>query len=197
MPSTSQPRPRRTRLTPEREGELYEAVLTLLREGGYDALTMEGVAARSRSSKATLYRQWGTKPRLVAEALRHHRPFGLDNLDTGSLRGDLIELVGRIGRAKKDFEVLGTVAYAARQDEELAAALHAALVQPMVDVLRAMTDRAVARGEVAPDAPALPLLPHLLMGAQVGRKLVDRREPDAGFLTCFVDAVVLPALTQT
>src|SRR2546421_9693553 len=79
---SSQPRPRRTRLTPEREGELYEAVLALLRESGYDALTMEGVAARSRSSKATLYRQWGTKPKLVAEALRHHRPFSLDNLDT-------------------------------------------------------------------------------------------------------------------
>src|SRR5947209_12431047 len=158
---------------------------------------MEGVAARSRSSKATLYRQWGTKPKLVAEALRHHRPFSLDNLDTGSLRGDLLELVGRIGGAKKDFDVLGTVAYAAHHDEELAAALHAALVRPMAELLRAMTDRAVARGEVAQDAPALPLLAHLLMGAQVGRKLVDRREPDAAFLRGFVDAVILPALTRT
>ena len=41
---------RRTRITPEREAELYEAVLDLLREVGYDALTMDAVAARTRSS---------------------------------------------------------------------------------------------------------------------------------------------------
>lgn len=52
----------RTRLTPERESELYGAVLDLLREVGYDALTMDAVAARTRSSKATLYRQWGASP---------------------------------------------------------------------------------------------------------------------------------------
>ena len=52
----------RSRLTPEREAELYAAVLDLLREVGYDALTMDAVAARTRSSKATLYRQWGSKP---------------------------------------------------------------------------------------------------------------------------------------
>lgn len=43
----------RTRLTPERESELYSAVLDLLREVGYDALTMDAVAGRTHSSKAT------------------------------------------------------------------------------------------------------------------------------------------------
>ncbi len=52
----------RSRLTPERESELYAAVLDLLREVGYDALTMDAVAARTHSSKATLYRQWGASP---------------------------------------------------------------------------------------------------------------------------------------
>ena len=65
---------RRSRITPEREAELYAAVLDLLREVGYDALTMDAVAARTRSSKATLYRQWGGKPELVAKAVRHNKP---------------------------------------------------------------------------------------------------------------------------
>ena len=52
---------RRSRITPEREAELYRAVLDLLREVGYDALTMDAVAARTKSSKATLYRQWGAE----------------------------------------------------------------------------------------------------------------------------------------
>ncbi|KOG46577.1 TetR family transcriptional regulator, partial [Streptomyces varsoviensis] len=37
-------------MTPERESELYHAVLDLLGEVGYDALTMDAVAARTRSS---------------------------------------------------------------------------------------------------------------------------------------------------
>ena len=45
---------RRRRLTPEREAELYTGVLDLLREVGYDGLSMEAVAARARCSKATL-----------------------------------------------------------------------------------------------------------------------------------------------
>jgi len=62
---------RRTRLTSERESELYQAVIDLVREVGYEAMTMDAVAARSRSSKATLYRQWQGKPQLVAAAMRH------------------------------------------------------------------------------------------------------------------------------
>ncbi|MEU6883355.1 TetR family transcriptional regulator [Streptomyces sp. NPDC046712] len=41
----------------ERERDIYEAVLTLLREVDYDALTMDNVAARARASKATFYRR--------------------------------------------------------------------------------------------------------------------------------------------
>ncbi|WP_407697255.1 TetR/AcrR family transcriptional regulator, partial [Streptomyces kebangsaanensis] len=58
--------PRRSRLTPEREQEFFDAVLEQIRECGYDAVTMEGVAATTRCSKSTLYRQWRTKPRFVA-----------------------------------------------------------------------------------------------------------------------------------
>jgi AcrR family transcriptional regulator len=186
---------RRTRLTPKREGELYTAVLDLLREVGYDALTMDAVAARSRSSKATLYRQWQGKPRLVAAALRHQRP-PLDRLDTGSLRGDLHELARRMGEAKKDVAVMQAVAPAAHKNKDLAEALHEALIQPELDVLQAMLDRAVARGEAESDAPAHEFFPHLMTGALITRPLIERCEADATYLKRYLDAVVLPVLVR-
>ncbi len=50
-------RPARGRMTPEREGELYEAVLALVRETGYEGLTLAAVAARAHGSKATSSRR--------------------------------------------------------------------------------------------------------------------------------------------
>jgi AcrR family transcriptional regulator len=47
------------------------AVLATLQEIGYHDLTIERVAARAGVGKATVYRWWPTKPRLVVEAIRH------------------------------------------------------------------------------------------------------------------------------
>lgn len=62
-------------------------MLCLLREGGYDSVTMEGVAARTKCGKATLYRQWGTKPQLVTAALAKQRCTFFAGIDTGTLAG--------------------------------------------------------------------------------------------------------------
>lgn len=58
----------RSRLTPEREGEIFAAVMRLLREHDYGRLVMQ-VAAASRSSAATAYRRWGGKPSSSRAAL--------------------------------------------------------------------------------------------------------------------------------
>jgi AcrR family transcriptional regulator len=188
---------RRTRLTPKREAELYAAVLGLLREVGYEALTMDAVATRTRSSKATLYRQWHGKPRLVAAALRHHRPFGLESIDTGSLREDLHEIARRVGQeaGNKDIALVRALAQAVRCNDELADALHETLVQPELEILRSIVGRAVRRGEIARDNPAIPLAPHLLVGAALARPVLERTDADTSYLEHYVDAVVLPVLS--
>ena len=45
---------RRSKLTPEREQEFFDAVLEQIRECGYDSVTMEGVAASTRCSPKQL-----------------------------------------------------------------------------------------------------------------------------------------------
>lgn len=186
----------RSRLSPEREAELFAAVLELVREDGYDALTMDAVAARARSSKATLYRRWEGKPQLVAEAVRKHKQFTLADLDTGSLRGDLYEIVDRIGSARKNLDVMRALGPAMRTHEDLAEAMRQAMVDPELAVIRSVVERAVARGELAADSSASEYLPHMLLGAVFCRPFVERREADAAYLERYLDSVVLPALLR-
>ncbi|MGA5314848.1 TetR/AcrR family transcriptional regulator [Streptomyces pseudogriseolus] len=187
---------RRSRITPEREAELYRAVLDLLREVGYDALTMDAVAARTRSSKATLYRQWGGKAELVVRAMHSQKPGGIADVDTGSLRGDLHTIIGREDDCDmaQNVALMRALSMAAHQNDELRQALRDLLVEPEVDEFRRIIGRAVDRGEIRPDTPALDYIVHMLIGAFATRMLIDEQPPTQAFLISYVDAVVLPAL---
>ncbi|CAL9503511.1 putative HTH-type transcriptional regulator [Streptomyces sp. enrichment culture] len=187
---------RRSRITPERAAELYAAVLDLLREVGYDALTMDAVAARTHSSKATLYRQWGGKPELVVRALRHGKPGGIADIDTGSLRGDLHALVSREDDCtmERNSALMRGLAMAVHTNPDLRRAFKELLIEPEMAEFQRVLRRAVERGEVREDAPALEYVVHMLVGAFVTRTLIDDRPPTQAFLLSYVDAVVLPAL---
>ncbi|MFE9624417.1 TetR/AcrR family transcriptional regulator [Streptomyces sp. NPDC006527] len=187
---------RRSRITPEREAELYAAVLDLLREVGYDALTMDAVAARTRSSKATLYRQWGGKAELVVKAMRHNKPGSIADVDTGSLRGDLHALVSREDDCtmERNSDLMRALAMAVHSNPDLMRAFKELLVEPEMDEFQRVLQRAVDRGEVRADRPALRYIVHLLVGAFATRTMIDGLPPTRKFLSSYIDAVVLPAL---
>ncbi|MFC8362870.1 TetR/AcrR family transcriptional regulator [Streptomyces griseorubiginosus] len=190
------PRARRSKLTRARQAELFTSVLDLLREVGYDGLTMEAVAARTRCSKATLYRQWTGKPQLVAEALRHEKPVALAGIDTGSLRGDFLAVVDRLSkrRMEQDTALLRGLVQAAHAHHDLLEALRALFVSPELTGLAEMLGHAVERGEVSPDVRALPFVPHTLVGLLLAHQLAEAQPADPAFVRDYLDAVVLPAL---
>ncbi|MEU5093827.1 TetR/AcrR family transcriptional regulator [Streptomyces sp. NPDC020996] len=188
---------RRSRITPERAAELYEAVLDLLREVGYDALTMDAVAARTRSSKATLYRQWGGKAELVAKAVRHSKPGGsADEIDTGSLRGDLHAFALRSDdcEMEQSSALMRGLAMAVHGNPDLLQAFREHLIEPEMAEFRRILHRAVDRGEVRADSPAMDYIVHMMVGAFAARTLIDEQPPTQAFLLSYIDAVVLPAL---
>ncbi|MFG2510659.1 TetR/AcrR family transcriptional regulator C-terminal ligand-binding domain-containing protein [Streptomyces sp. NPDC048584] len=186
---------RRSKITPEREREFFDAVLDQIRECGYDAVTMEGVAASTRCSKSTLYRQWRTKPQFVAAALRSSRRARFAGIDTGSLAGDLREAARCAGEwSPKDTTLLQALGHAVTQDRELAQALREALVDPEITALEEILRRGVDRGEVAAENAALEYIPAQLFGVLRVRPILDGRNADPDYLIRFVEAAVLPAL---
>ncbi|MGP2440933.1 TetR/AcrR family transcriptional regulator [Streptomyces sp. JW3] len=187
---------RRSRITPEREAELYGAVLDLLREVGYDALTMDAVATRTRSSKATLYRQWGGKAELVVNAIRQNKPGEIADIDTGSLRGDLHALLTREDDCAMEANsaLMRGVAMALHRNPDLRQAFRDQLIEPETAEFRRVLQRAVDRGEIRPDCPALDFLVHMMVGGFATTVLLDEKPPTQAFLASYIDAVILPAL---
>ncbi|MFZ3565789.1 TetR/AcrR family transcriptional regulator [Streptomyces sp. BH097] len=187
---------RRRRMTAEREAELYDAVLGLLREVGYDALTMDAVAARTRSSKATLYRQWGGKAALVVKAMRHHKPVDIAQIDTGTLRGDLHTLAHRHDdcSVEESTALMRGLAMAMHSDPDLLRAFRELLIEPELEELDQVLQRAVARGEIREDNPARDYTLHMMVGAMATRGVIDELPPTQEYLISYIDAVVLPAL---
>ncbi|WP_335932768.1 TetR/AcrR family transcriptional regulator [Streptomyces sp. PTD5-9] len=186
---------RRSKITPERAQELHAAVLDILRESGYEALTMEGVAARTRCGKSTLYRQWGSKPELVVAALHATRRVVLPRIDTGTLAGDLREAARVIGAGSgRDTALLHALGHAALQNPELRCALREALITPDIAAIEAMVRRGAERGEIPADSPAAEFVPAQLLGVLRARPLMEGRYADEAFLVRFVESSVLPAL---
>ncbi|MBT1090513.1 TetR/AcrR family transcriptional regulator [Streptomyces sp. Tu102] len=189
---------RRSKITPEREQEFFDAVLEQVRACGYDSVTMEGVAATTRCSKATLYRQWKTKPQFVAAALRASRQTRFDGIDTGTLADDLREAARAAGAwSAKDTRLLQALGHAVMEDPELKKALREALIDPEIDALRQILRRGVERGEVAADNPALEYIPAQIFGVLRARPVLEGEDADPEYIVRFVEAAVLPTLGLT
>lgn len=189
---------RRSKITPEREREFFDAVLEQIRECGYDSVTMEGIAASTRCSKSTLYRQWKTKPQFVAAALRANRKVRFAGIDTGSLAEDLRRAARAAGDwSGKDAQLMQALGHAITQDPELQQALRETLIDPEIAALRQILARGVERGEVRADHPALEYVPAMMFGVLRARPVLCGEYADSGYLLRFVEAAVLPALGLT
>ncbi|MBX9392663.1 TetR/AcrR family transcriptional regulator [Streptomyces sp. TRM72054] len=189
---------RRSKLTREREQEFFDAVIEQIRECGYDAVTMDGVATSTRCSKSTLYRQWKTKPQFVAAALRSRRRVSFAGIDTGSLAEDLRQAARAVGEwSGRDHRLVQALGHAVMEDKELAQALREALVEPEIAAIEEILRRGVERGELAADHPALPYVAAQMFGVLRVRPILEGRDADPDYLLKFVEAAVLPSLGLT
>lgn len=184
-----------TRLTDERLAELYDGTLQLVAEHGFDKVTMDRIAEATHSSKATLYRQWGSKTALVTDALvcsveEHHV-----DVNTGSLRDDLLLMLTQETPSRaEDGALIGALLHAAKHDAELDAVLREKVIVVGRRRIDEVIARAVERGEVAPDSAGIPHIAAVVISQIVMKPVLDGGPWDATDKLRFVDDVLLPTL---
>jgi len=183
----------RPRVEGEREGEIYGAVIELLIQTGYDKLTFDAVATSARAGKATLYRRWPSKADLVLDALTSSDLSSTDEIDTGTLRGDLLaQSCAAGGLCDKSPALLGALVPALHRDPELFAAFKDRIVQPRLQAAMDMFARARDRGEVGRHAD-LATLATVLPAVCIHETVILGSPTTPARVAEIVDTVILPA----
>jgi AcrR family transcriptional regulator len=81
------------------EQAILRATIDELLESGYEALTMDRVAKRAGTNKNAIYRRWPSRAALAVAAYRELNVADQPLPDTGTLRGDALELLRRANRS--------------------------------------------------------------------------------------------------
>lgn len=181
---------------------IFDATLAQVADVGFEALTVEGVAARAGAGKASIYTRWSSREDLVLAALAAlDDPFTDLRSHYGStapfdVRGALITVLGRyaeglgtpVGRALR---VLMTQR---ERHPRLYERVYGLTVVPRQEILTLVLERAAATGQI--DAatitpwvlgagPRLLIAQHLEHGVTTPQDVVD-----------IVDQLLLPALRR-
>jgi AcrR family transcriptional regulator len=182
---------------PAREASILDAAIEVLTEEGFDALTIEAVAARAGAGKSTLYRRWPSKVELVLDAVARvgSAEVALDALpDTGSLREDVVALIRPQSLAQDELRlrVMGGLQSLAAREPGLAQAAFAASTGPWVEANRLLIRRSIERGEYAGgDVETLAQVIPMMCSC---RTSVQQQPITREFLVSLVDGVLVPAL---
>jgi AcrR family transcriptional regulator len=169
---------------------LLDITLELAGEVGIHGMSMDDLAQRAGVSKATIYRRWPSKERLVLEALNQAmRPFEL--IDTGSLRGDLDDYLGELARRMnngKASDVLPDLIASSVRDANLRTSLDEYIRyrrQPLATIL----NRALERGQLDADSD-IEVLIDAFIGPFVYRRLLTSDPLDDDFVDRLIRTVL-------
>lgn len=153
---------------------ILNATLELFADEGFDAMSIEAIAARAGVGKTTIYRRWDSKEDLLLDAVRSLQdefPF----VDTGNLRDDILHLLKTVwdmsGRnlllEKLYIRIIGE----SRANPHLYQFFYVHRLGPRLQYFRQAIEQAQARGEIRKDLEPFLVL-DLFMGPLVSRLLL-------------------------
>ncbi|WP_369232821.1 TetR/AcrR family transcriptional regulator [Streptomyces sp. R21] len=189
-------------VSPRRRGAVLEraildAALEQLSTVGWNALTMEGVAAGAQTGKAAVYRRWPSKEDLVADALQAAMPRLVQAPDLGGVREDLLALCRQVREAmfSRPGFALRSVLHEcdATQAERFQAVIVGGVIEPTMGLLQEVIRRGIERGEVRADA-ANPYVFDAIPAMMMYRSKVCASEWGERDLEEMIDQLMVPLL---
>jgi len=181
---------------------ILSATLELLAEVGFQALSIEQVAARAGVGKMTIYRRWPSKDALVTDAIRSIQA-DMPVIDTGNLRDDLITMYRTALQSLHATPMIRPL-YLRLLSEwssnpPVFQVFVSQLILPRFHQFVAMAEKAQARGEIRPDVD-LQLAVDLLIGPMLFRWMIanvippSASSPDQNTFTEQIADLVLQCL---
>jgi AcrR family transcriptional regulator len=142
-------RPRRASARPA----IIEATLELLADRGFAETTIDAIAARAGVGRNTIYRRWGSKEELIADAL-HELTAELDVHEADDLYGLLLDWIQDFARVFADptfGRILPAVLGELQRNPVFARVYSERNVRPRYDALVELLEQARTQGELRPD----------------------------------------------
>jgi AcrR family transcriptional regulator len=155
-------------------GAILQATLRLLEHHGYTGITTEAIAAEARVSKATIYRHWRSKEKIVVDAAR----LRFDTIEPPDLGSFEQEVRWILSKRLADYRRPGTIRLvagiigAAATDHELRTVFDE-WIEYLSRAIRRVAQRGIARNDVHPDIDIFSL--ETLVAGVVSRAVVTGR----------------------
>ncbi len=169
---------------------MLDAVREIIVERGVANCSVEAVAARSGVAKTTIYRHFGRLDDLVFAAVARDVSNTVTP-DTGTLRGDLIEIQRHyveVAQSATVRELFLWMAGRAAADPSLAELFRRVRIQPRGPTMIALK-RAIARGELDPSTD-LDMAMHMIQGPFISMRIIDNADIDSDEIETMVDMAV-------
>lgn len=172
---TARPASRPGGRTARIRAQVLDAVHAELTEHGFDALSVDSVAARAGVHRTTVYRRWRDVGGLLSDVFAAAAGIDWHPRDTGSLRDDLAALNQEIQDSlTAEPSIAAALIAVSFRSEEAARALRR-LWEDRYTQSEIVVERAVHRGELAPGVDARAVL--IAATAPVYHQLILLRDP--------------------
>lgn len=183
------------------EDAILGAAYDELVDVGYTAFSVEGVAARARTGKASIYRRWPTKQLLVLDSLCGELPtaeqcgLGMefpDDVTTVEALHQVAQIIGSVMNSPAG-KAMRAIKCEAFTDPELARTVDERFQAPRRAALLELLQRGVARGEVRPDA-VTELVADVLPAIIAHRLILLQETVTEHDLTQMIDQILIPLI---
>ena len=176
--------------SPEARQKALAAAIEVVELEGIPGFTIDAVVARSGVAKTTIYRNWASANELLIDVISNE-VIEFPTPDTGSLRGDLLEMYGAVveilcspGMSSMMFDLKSRAA----SDPDLSE-LRAALEFERMRPVRTVIERARERGEISNAVP-VELLCDVISGPVMIRTLFRGLDTDPEQMAMVVDTLI-------